>query len=53
MRKYESKADYDRIKDYIKEKEEEMKEVELDIEKYDCNSTYLLISIMSLIILLL
>ena len=48
-----SKADYDRIKDYIKEQEETWKAIELDIEKYDCNSTYLLISIMSLIVLLL
>ena len=47
-----TKKDYDRIKDYIKEEEKEGEEGDLDIKKVDCNSNYLLISIMSLIPLL-
>ena len=48
-----TKANYDRINDYISDEEKDGRDVEYDIKKYDCNSTYLLISIMSLIILLL
>ena len=52
-----SKANYDRIKDFIKETEkywESQDGVEkYDIKKYDCFSNYLYISIMSLILFLL
>ena len=45
-------TNYNRIKDYIKDLEKESKSSDLDIQKFDCNSNYLLISIMSLILLL-
>ena len=52
-----SKANYDRIKDFIKDSEKEMESdgegIEWDIKKYDCFSNYLYISIMSLILFLL
>ena len=44
---------YKRIKDYIKDMEKKGKNYDLDIKSMDCNSNYLLISIMSLILLLL
>ena len=43
---------YKRIKDFIKETEKAGESSDLDIQKFDCNSNYLLISIMSLILLL-
>ncbi len=48
-----SKSDYDNIKDYIKNWEEEGKNVNLDIKKLDCKSIYLEISVLSFILLLL
>ena len=45
-------TNYNRIKDYIKEMEKAGESSDLDIKKFDCNSNYLLISIMSLILLL-
>ena len=48
------KESYDKIKDLIEEREKDIKDKggKYDIKKYDCNSNYLLISIMSLILLL-
>jgi hypothetical protein len=48
------KESYDKINDLIEEREKEIKDEggKYDIKKYDCNSNYLLISIMSLILLL-
>ena len=47
-------TNYNRIKDYIKDREDGAKKFDskLDIKKFDCSSNYLLFSIMSLIILL-
>ena len=49
-----NQENYNRIKDYIKDMEKEAKNDggKLDVKKFDCNSNYLLISIMSLILLL-
>ena len=44
--------DYNNIKDYIKNIEKTFESSDFDIKKFDCNSNYLLISIMSLILLL-
>ena len=43
---------YKKIKDFIKEMEKDGESSDLDIKNFDCNSNYLLISIMSLILLL-
>ena len=45
---------YDNIKDYLKKAEDSAKKAgeEYDLDKFDCNSNYLLISIISLILLL-
>ena len=48
------KNSYDNIDDMIKKAEKDAKDAggEYDLDTYDCNSNYLLISIMSLILLL-
>ena len=48
------KGSYDKIKDLIEEQEKYYKDKggKYDVKEYDCNSNYLLISIMSLILLL-
>ena len=48
------KDGYDNIKDYLKKAEDSAKKLggEYDLDKFDCNSNYLLISIISLILLL-
>ena len=45
--------DYDKIKDYIKNWEEESKDIEVKVKKLDCHSVYLTGSILSLLLLLL
>lgn len=45
--------DYDKIKDYIKDWENEEKEYGLKFKKLDCHSVYLTGSILSLLLLLL
>ena len=48
-----TKDEYDKIKDYIKKREEEAKEFNLKMKKLDCHSFYLTGSLLSLILILL
>jgi len=48
-----TKTQYDNIKDYIKEWEDEMKNEDLKVKKIDCKSIYLELSVLGFILLLL
>ena len=47
------KASYDDIKKYIKELEEQAKSAKMKVKKLDCYSSYLTLSLLSLVLLLL